>query len=149
MLDLKQRIGDYLLGPKVIHRVPGRLRVSVPAIRRVPSQFNGMANRLMDKIRLPNGIRTVDLNFISGNVLIHYHVNRTDEAGVMGWLDDLYVFLMGLEKRVAKLPESERQKAASQVVCYLENAGSGCIDLEKKEAIVEAIWHQKIAPIGM
>ena len=108
MIDLKQRIGDYLLGPKVIHRVPGRLRVSVPAIRRIPSQFNGMANRLIDKVRLPNGVKTVDLNFISGNVLIHYHVNQTEEVGVMGWLNDLYVFLLSLEKRLAKLPESKR-----------------------------------------
>ncbi|MFZ0932439.1 MAG: HMA2 domain-containing protein [Syntrophobacteraceae bacterium] len=139
MIDLKQRIGDYLLGPKVIHRVPGRLRVSVPAIRRIPSQFNGIANRLIDKVRLPNGVKTVDLNFISGNILIHYHVNQTEEAGVMGWLNDLYVFLLSLEKRLAKLPESEKKKAASQVFGYLENADSDCIDLEKKEAIVEAI----------
>jgi hypothetical protein len=141
MIDLKQRIGDYLLGPKVIHRVPGRLRVSVPAIRSIPSQFNGMANRLMDKVRLPNGVKTVDLNFISGNVLIHYHVNQTEEVGVMGWLNDLYVFLLSLEKRLAKLPESEKKKAASHVVCFLENADLGCLDLENKEAIVEAIWH--------
>ena len=120
MIDLKQRIGDYLLGPKVIHRVPGRLRVSVPAIRHIPSQFNGMANRLMDKVRLPDGVKTVDLNFISGNVLIHYHVNQTEEVGVMGWLNDLYVFLLSLEKRLAKLPESEKKKAASHVVCFLE-----------------------------
>ena len=140
MIDLKQRIGDYLLGPKVIHRVPGRLRVSVPAIRRVPSQFNGMVNRLIDKVRLPNGVKTVDLNFISGNVLIHYHVNQTEEVDVMGWLNDLYVFLLSLEKRLAKLPESERKKAASHVVCFLENADLDCLDLENKEAIVEAIW---------
>ncbi|MGO9311111.1 MAG: HMA2 domain-containing protein [Syntrophobacteraceae bacterium] len=140
MIDLKERMEDYLLGPKVIHRVPGRLRVSVPAIRRIPSQFNGMADRLMDKVRLANGIKTVDLNFISGNVLIHYHVNQTDEAGVMRWLNDLYVFLVNIQKRIAKLPESAKQKAASQVFGYLENADSDCIDLEKKEAIVEAIW---------
>jgi len=140
MIDLKERMEDYLLGPKVIHRVPGRLRVSVPAIRRIPEQLNGMADRLMDKVRLANGIKTVDLNFISGNVLIHYHVNQTDEAGVMRWLNDLYVFLVNIQKRVAKLPESEKQKATSQVFAYLENADSDCIDLEKKEAIVEAIW---------
>jgi hypothetical protein len=140
MIDLKKRIGNYLHGPKVIHRVPGRLRVSVPAIERIPAQFNGMANRLMDKVRFADGIKTVDLNFISGNVLIHYHVNQTDEAGVMRWLNDLYVFLVNIQKRIAKLPESEKQKAASQVLGYLENADSDCIDLEKREAIVEAIW---------
>ncbi len=140
MIDLKERIGDYLLCPKVIHRVPGRLRVSVPAIRHIPAQFNGMSNRLMDKVRFADGIKTVDLNFISGNLLIHYHVSQTDEAGVMRWLNDLYVFLVNIQKRIAKLPEPDRQKAASQVFEYLENADLDCIDLEKKEAIVEAIW---------
>lgn len=110
MIDLKQRIGDYLLGPKVIHRVPGRLRVSVPAIRRIPSQFNGMANRLMDKVRLPDGVKTVDLNFISGNVLIHYHVNQTEEVGVMGWLNDLYVFLLSLENGSQSSRNLKRKK---------------------------------------
>jgi hypothetical protein len=140
MIDLKKRIENYLHGPKVIHRVPGRLRVSVPAIRHIPAQFNGMANRLIDNVRFANGIKTVDLNFISGNVLIQYHVNQTDEASVMRWLNDLYVFLVNIQERIAKLPESEKQKAVSQVFGYLENADSDCIDLEKKEAIVEAIW---------
>lgn len=140
MIDLKKRIGNYLQGPKVIHRVPGRLRVSVPAIRHIPEQLNGMANRLLDKVRFAKGIKTVDLNFISGNVLIHYHVNQTDEAGIMRWLNDLYVFLVNIQKRIAKLPESEKQKAALQVFGYLENPDSGRIDLEKKEEVVEAIW---------
>ncbi len=140
MIDLKKSIGNYLLGPKVIHRIPGRLRVSVPAIKDMPEQFNGMANRLMDKVRFGNGIKTVDLNFISGNVLIHYHVNQTDEERVMRWLNDLYIFLVNIKKRIAKLPEPEKQKAASQVFGYLEDADSDCIDLEKKEEIVEAIW---------
>ena len=139
MIQIKRILGGYLFRPRVIHRLPGRIRVSVPIIRQIPERFNGVANQLMDKIKLKDGIKTVDLNFISGNVLIYFRSDVIDEDHVMKWMYSLYDLIWEIEERISKLPESERNKAAIQIAKYLKNVDTNGIDLERKEAIFASI----------
>ena len=110
MIDVRKMMDEYVLGPKVIHRLPGRLRVSVPAIKHIPERLNGVANQLIDKVKYADGMKTVDLNFISGNVLIHYHPNQTDETKVMRWINRLYDLIRDIERQIPLLNEELAKK---------------------------------------
>ena len=104
MINLKKIITPYLLRPKVIHRLPGRLRIRISAIQYIPQHFDGIANELINKIKFADGIQSVDYNFISGNLLIHYQVSHTNETNILNWLNKLCDFIMEIESEISKLP---------------------------------------------
>ena len=54
---------------RVVHRLPGRLRVHVPALRQISTQFQNIVDVLINKFSYPVGIQDVGINYITGNLL--------------------------------------------------------------------------------
>ena len=64
-------------GFQVIHAIPGRLRVHLPA-------WSGQGKRQVEThLRLAQGVRSVQANALTGNVLIHYDPAVTNEQALL------------------------------------------------------------------
>ena len=74
------------LRPRVIHRLPGRLRVHVPALRRVAVAFRELVDSLLVGFALPEGLHSVEVSYATGNLLIRYGCERIGEKEVLDWL---------------------------------------------------------------
>jgi hypothetical protein len=62
-------------GASVAHHIPGRLRVRVPRARRDPQLLNQLAE-FVEKI---GGVRQVEINPMTGSILVHYHPGSRGE----------------------------------------------------------------------
>jgi len=83
------QILSMLIRPKVVHRLPGRLRIHLPILRRVAGQNAALCNALARLLCVPDGIEEATASVATGNVLIRYDADRLSEADIMRFLNGL------------------------------------------------------------
>jgi cation-transporting P-type ATPase C len=70
---------DTILEPRILHRLPGRVRIGVEAIRWVPD----LEGRIVRELSALPGVSNVRLSLITANALLHYDVSATSESVVV------------------------------------------------------------------
>ncbi len=125
-----------LLRPNVVHRLPGRLRIYIPAIRHIPQEFEELAGLIIEKFRYPVFVQSAELNTTTGTLLIVYSVEHAKEVHVLQWIDRILDFILEMGKKLGKLSKNQRNKAARLLVEYTKNHP---VDLERKDEILDII----------
>lgn len=81
------RLQDFLLrhelNPRVMHRLPGRVRLHLPALKRLASFQGDITKAVADFLALPDGIEAVSADTRSGSVLICYQSQAINESEVL------------------------------------------------------------------
>lgn len=102
------------LEPRVLHRLPGRIRFEIPALTRIdPAIRSGIEDRL-HRAALPEGIDRIRVDLATGSLLIEYDRERMDEPGVIVWLRTLVDSTREMIESFALL--ADRDRAASLAV---------------------------------
>jgi len=79
---------------KIVHQLPGRIKIHLPLIKGLSvEKLKLLAERLFADFELPDGIKKVRPNPITGNVVIEYDPNKID----------IFVFLEELRLRFKDL----------------------------------------------
>lgn len=85
---------------RVVHSLPGRVRVNISGVRQYPAlaaRFSGLFRERL--LKLP-GVTAAELCLATGNLLIRYETAQTCEAEIVAWLDAAWhaylLFLNGL-----------------------------------------------------
>jgi hypothetical protein len=79
---------------KIVHKLPGRIKIHLPLIKGVSvEKLKLLADRLFADFELPDGIKKVRPNPITGNVVIEYDPNKID----------IFLFLEELRLRMKDL----------------------------------------------
>ena len=89
MIDLQTLLLKWGLRIKVLHRLPGRLRLEIPALRKVPADKQEFAQELLEQMILPAGITSIEPSFISGSVLLKYDPVAMTERQVLGTIQEV------------------------------------------------------------
>ena len=79
---------------KPVHSIPGRLRVNIYGIRQYPELAREYAAVLLDKTRHLPGVRSAELNVLTGNILLVYDVRATGEHELLERLNTAWTALM-------------------------------------------------------
>jgi len=90
--------------PKVIHRLPGRLRVRLPHLRRLSRKHQGVADAIGALLAVPDGIGRVTASLTSGTVLVHYDERHLTEKVILGYLRDAMEIFLRNRERFAAVP---------------------------------------------
>lgn len=131
------RIVRWLAGkPKVIHRLPGRVRIHIGILRRLPQRYHPLAAGLAPLLSLPEGILDADVQLATGNVLIRYDPGRISERQVVGFVRRLFDVFLRHESRLRALPEDRLPEAFAIIRKALENALRGGTELDSKVDIL-------------
>jgi hypothetical protein len=79
---------------KIVHQLPGRIKIHLPIIKGLSvEKLKLLADRLFADFELPDGIKKVRPNPITGNVVIEYDPNKID----------IFLFLEELRIRIKDL----------------------------------------------
>lgn len=76
----------YLVRPRVVHRLPGRLRIHIPLLRRVPPEHSGAVAFVARMLEVPEGIVSVSPCLTTANVLIRYDSDRISDDDILRFL---------------------------------------------------------------
>lgn len=83
-----------LFKPRVLHRLPGRLRVHVPSLKKIPSERSDLADLIAALITIPDEIREVRPDLVTGNALILYDADRAREDQILDYVNALLEIIL-------------------------------------------------------
>jgi len=129
------------LKPRVVHRLPGRVRVHVPALRQVTVEFQSIVDVLVGKFSLPAGIEKVTINYITGNLLIFYDQNRIQEKAVLEWLSDLSVITGKIWVRFKHSANGNGKIIVENLFQFFSESSKNGNILDKNFIIPEYVWN--------
>jgi hypothetical protein len=75
------------LRPSVVHELPGRIRLHLPILKRVPEDMRGWLDTAAELIALRGGIETVEPCALTGSVLIHYDPTMIEGGEVVEYFN--------------------------------------------------------------
>lgn len=86
---LKKLIISQLSKIKVSHSIPGRIRLKVNSLKMMPKEYMVYEKFLNEALNKLKGITSVEVNNITGSILISYDVSTTYEKKVLRWIEKI------------------------------------------------------------
>ena len=75
---------------KVVHSIPGRLRLFVPNLSKVPEELKKYDNEVKKLILSKKGIKSVKYSYITNKILLYYDPNLISEKEILEWMNKVW-----------------------------------------------------------
>lgn len=98
---------------KVVHSIPGRLRLFVPNLSKVPEELKKYDNEVKKLILSKKGIKSVEYLYITNKILLYYDPNLISEKEILEWMNKVW-------KTVVNHPELYENKSLKEIEDNLE-----------------------------
>jgi hypothetical protein len=92
---------------KIKHRIPGRVRLYIPALEKLPQDWHYLANIVQDLIILKRGIKNASIAPLSGSIVLRYSPESIRERDVLKWLESIVRRFVDLRHGRKKLTMEE------------------------------------------
>jgi len=125
---------------RVLHRLPGRLRVRIPALNLVHASKRGIAEAVVDGLPMPKGVNTLQPSFVTGNVLLTYDTKIISEQQVIEHIEWLVKFSIKHRHKLMMVPPHELPRVVKQLKDYLERLNGEGPPHAKEVEIPEDVW---------
>ena len=89
MFDLFKGRFNFSDVVRVVHRLPGRVRIHFPALERLSSRWHRYSAPVAELIKIKQGIQNINIQPETGNVLITYTTDTLDEKDIFNWLESM------------------------------------------------------------
>jgi hypothetical protein len=127
--------------PTVVHRLPGRLRIHIPALTRLANgQCSGLPGIWRELLGSLPGIQVTEVNLPTGNVLIRYDPARQSEAEVLAFLRAVHGALIVHWERLAATPAPEWPRVVKRLIRTLRKSTRHRLVLEEPVRIPDDVW---------
>jgi hypothetical protein len=73
--------------PRIVHSLPGRVRIHFPALERVSARWHKYTAPVSELVNLKQGIQNTYIQPTTGNVLITYDAEMLGENEILKWLE--------------------------------------------------------------
>ena len=93
---------------KVVHSIPGRLRLFVPNLSKVPEELKKYDNEVKKLILSKKGIKSVEYSYITNKILLYYDPNLISEKEILEWMNKVW-------KTVINHPELYENKSLKEI----------------------------------
>ena len=88
MLDFAV-VSKFISASRVVHRLPGRIRIHIPILEKLPSGWTTFSEHTAELIKMKNGVEKVKIQPVTGSLLIHYDPEQVEETDILKWLKTL------------------------------------------------------------
>jgi hypothetical protein len=129
-----------LLRPRVEHSLPGRLRLRIPALKRIPEDQRSGSGLLERLFRVPGGVEEVQVDLRSGSVLIGYDPGRTTEEDILAFLGGVTALLREHWRDFGAVREDAIEEMADRLEIWLRSVANTQAFLKHKVKIPEDVW---------
>lgn len=105
-MNIKKFLISQLMKIKVAHSMPGRIRFKVSSLTMIPEEYRKYEKFIGESIGRLNGVTKVDVNNITGSVLVTYDTNLLYEKKILKWVDKIKEIGIGNYELIEKYGES-------------------------------------------
>lgn len=75
-----------MLSFKIVHHIPGRIRIEIPYIKKIPMSKLLEIGEKLSKLPVPEGIELIKPSLLSGSVVIKY---RPEKIDIINYLENV------------------------------------------------------------
>jgi hypothetical protein len=127
--------------PRVVHRLPGRLRIHIPALKNVSPDFHEIATALLRDFHFPKGVDDASVNYVTGNILVEYNRDYMPEAEILKWIIDIKNIVAVIFMKFISMHNGEMEKARIKLTHYLKTASQNGTVIDKTFKIPHDVWN--------
>jgi len=101
----------YLLlaKPRVIHSIPGRLRLQVPLLKRAGRDSHDFSKYLCMLLKVPEGIEDVSTSHITGTILLHYDSKVVSDREILTFISSLSRVIVSQKNDLSRLLDKDSE----------------------------------------
>ena len=89
MINFREMILKSLSKIDVIHSIPGRIRLKIPFLDKVPPKYRLYDNYILEALKILPGIESLSLNYVLGTAVITYDTDKLYEKKVLAWINEI------------------------------------------------------------
>ena len=75
---------------RVVHSIPGRLRLFVPNLSKVPEELKKYDDEVKKFFLSKKGIKSVEYSYITNKILLYYDPNLISEKEILEWMNKVW-----------------------------------------------------------
>lgn len=106
---------------KVIHSIPGRIRLFIPSLNMIPEQFKKYENYTTSLLKLKKGIKTITYSYSTSKILIEYDSKNLNEKEVVEWLNKIWRIIVDNEELYNGMSANEIENNMKKFYELLKN----------------------------
>jgi hypothetical protein len=115
--------------------------VHIPALRQISTQFQDIIDVLIIKFSYPVGIQDVGINYITGNLLIHYDHQSSSEKAILAWLSDLSMITERIWYQFRDAANGNADEISENLLQYFIEVSKNGNILDKNLIIPDYVWN--------
>jgi hypothetical protein len=119
MFDLFKGRFNFFTAPRVVHRLPGRMRIHFPALERLSSRWQRYSAPVADLVKIKQGIQNTNIQPATGNVLITYDTDTLGEKDILNWLESIVKIFLYNIRNYSSLSEDNLESLLNRVKIQL------------------------------
>ena len=114
----KDRLYLYV-APRVVHNLPGRLRVHYSALERLSSRWYRYSAPVAELVNIKPGIQNTNIQPATGKVLITYDADTLGEKDILDWLESIVKLSLKNIRSYSSLSEDKFESLLNRVKTQL------------------------------
>lgn len=117
MIDFKSYIIKHFAKFKVVHSIPGRIRLKVSNASKIPKEAREYDKYVTQGVEILDGIENIEFNYVTGSVLINYDTSKVYEEKIIKWINKVLEIVLANMKLIQEYGETN----VDYVINTLEN----------------------------
>ena len=109
----------FSAAPRVVHNLPGRVRIHFPALERLSSRWHGYSAPVADLVKIKQGIQNTNIQPTTGSVLITYDADMLGQKHICNWLDSIATIVKNNVRNYTSLSEHNFESLLNRVKIQL------------------------------
>lgn len=105
---------------KIVHSIPGRLRLSIPGLSEVPEKMRKYEHYTSDLILSKEGIDSIEYSYTTSKILIHYDASIISDKQIVDWLNAVWKIVVDHSEIYEKMTLGEIEKNLHRFYGLLE-----------------------------
>lgn len=95
---------------KVVHSIPGRMRIHIPLVKKIPENLYLTAEEF-DELQLIKGITSASFSYTTCNAIVQYDVTKTTEEKILESLKSIAKFAQQHKASLVQFKPEEKEEA--------------------------------------
>lgn len=106
---------------KVVHSIPGRIRLFIPSLDQFPEQMKKYENYITAIIKLKSGINNIEYSYTTSKILVEYDKTKLKEEDIVNWLNKIWKIIVDNEDVYYGMSMDEVEKNVKKFYEMLKN----------------------------
>ena len=140
MPDLILPLLQALLKPTMVHSLPGRVRIHIPALRSAKRRAEEIQALVEQIVAAFPGVNEVSLSFATGNVLVTYDVSKVSQDQLLAAMSGIVKTMLIYRRRLLEANASTRTRVVEYLTKAMTNSNQTHILEGQEIELPDDIW---------